>query len=273
MQQIFSPAPAALRPLFDVPHLDFVIDAICAGNSPALVWVDNPDVPRSAFVWDKTHGLYVGGDADNPAFYDSLRQFLTQTMLPGARDRELGIFKIYPANEGWIAKIPALFDGLPLNTRERSLFRLKGDVTSQSLNLPDGCRLQPITRDLLEDSGHAHRLELVGEIESCWNSLDLFFTRGFGFCVVGQAGEIACWCTAEYVSGKTCGVGVQTVEAYLKRGLATAAAQTFAHHCAAHGWTAYWDCWRANVPSVKVAEKTGFRKVEDYPIFVAVLEG
>src|SRR5688572_17978375 len=95
MRQIFSPAPTMLRPLFDVPHLRFVIDAMCAGNSPALVWVDNPDVPRSAFIWDKTHCLYLGGEADNKAFYDSLRLFLTQTLLPGARDRDIGIFKVY----------------------------------------------------------------------------------------------------------------------------------------------------------------------------------
>jgi hypothetical protein len=61
-----QPSPTlSLRSLFNLPHLGFVMDAITAGNSPGAIWVDDPTAPRSAFVWDTTHSLYLGGDANN----------------------------------------------------------------------------------------------------------------------------------------------------------------------------------------------------------------
>jgi hypothetical protein len=40
----------------------------------------------------------------------------------------------------------------------------------------------------------------------------------------------------------------------------------FAVHCAERGVTPHWDCWTSNLPSVAIAEKLGFHKVETYPI-------
>jgi hypothetical protein len=45
--------------------------------------------------------------------------------------------------------------------------------------------------------------------------------------------------------------------------------QAFATHCAANQITPHWDAWADNSPSVAVAEKTGFRKIESYSILVA----
>jgi GNAT superfamily N-acetyltransferase len=260
-----------LRPLFDVPHLGFVVDAMCAGNSPASVWLDDEINPRSAFIWDTTHSLYLGGDADNSAFNASLRNMLTETILPEGKARGLGIYKIYTANDGWASRLPDLFQTDSLLARERTLFKL--DPASQfSPENPPGFHVQRVDRALLADSQRPNAGRVVEEIQSCWTALDRFWTSGFGYCALTHVGEIAAWCTAEYVSGPTCGVGIETVEAFQGQGVGTLVARAFAQHCMTNGWTARWDSWSSNTPSVKVAEKTGFRKLLDYTISIYQLD-
>ena len=48
----------------------------------------------------------------------------------------------------------------------------------------------------------------------------------------------------------------------------TAATEAFLTHCATASITPHWDSWASNTPSVAVAEKTGFRKIETYSILV-----
>ena len=83
--------------------------------------------------------------------------------------------------------------------------------------------------------------------------------------------ELSPWCTAEYVSPGVCGVGIETLEPYQKRGLATVAAQTFVQHAMRLGWQVHWDSWLNNTPSIRVAEKAGFEKVTEYRNAVAQL--
>lgn len=50
-------------------------------------------------------------------------------------------------------------------------------------------------------------------------------------------------------------------------GFATLTASAFAGHCAERGVIPHWDAWSDNLPSVAVAEKLGFRKIETYSVF------
>lgn len=34
-------------------HLAFVREAVCSGNTPMKVWVDNNEQPTSVFMWDQ----------------------------------------------------------------------------------------------------------------------------------------------------------------------------------------------------------------------------
>ncbi|MEO8613177.1 MAG: GNAT family N-acetyltransferase [Chloroflexota bacterium] len=263
----------SLRPLFDVPHLSFVIDAMQAGNSPATLWVDDPQNPRSAFIWDTTHSLYLGGDTGNTAFVADLQKLLAETILPHGREHHFRIFKIYTAQDAWAVLVPDLFQAQNMPTRERSLFQLDpNNAQAQPANNLPGFRVERISRELLTEQTHPNADRVLEEIMSCWTALDNFWARGFGFCALADSDEIAGWCTAEYVSHQVCGVGIETVEAYQGQGVATLVANAFAQHCRADGWTAHWDSWASNFPSVNVAQKAGFRKVSDYSVQIYVFE-
>lgn len=259
------PAPTdKLLPLFEQPHLKFVMQAMIAGNSPALVWMD--DTNHSALIWDNTHCLYLGGDSENPKFNEAIRQIWAGIILPEARARHLGIFKLYTTHEGWIKQATRIFDK-PFQARERSLFVLdEGAVDKHPVVPPDGFRVVPINREFLAEASRANLNDLISEIEACWPSVEQFLANGFGVCVLSESDEVACWCTAEYVSYPRCGVGIETVEKFQRRGLATIAARVFAQNAVAKGWAVHWDSWSANLPSIKVAQKVGFQKLLDYSI-------
>lgn len=240
--------------LFTEPHLTFVIDAMSAGNSPAHMWVDDLEMPRAAFVWDGTHSLYIAGEAD-------FTPILANITLPPP------ITKIYAAHDQ--PTIERLFPQFTFQTRERVLFQLQQQGTvNWRERVSAGFVVRLIDEDLLLRQNLPNADHVLEEIESCWTALDRFFAHGFGYCVVGEA--IAAWCTAEYVSGKVCGIGIETVEAYQRRGFATLVASAFIEHCRKQHITAHWDAWASNTPSVAVARKIGLKQITSYNIYIGV---
>jgi RimJ/RimL family protein N-acetyltransferase len=258
----------AIRPLMAEagPHLALVSEAMIAGNSPAAIWVDNVDAPCTAVLWDTTHSVYLIGDADCVALDDFVKEYL----LPQASDKRLGILKLYYDDPQWQARIPHLFRGVELIERERAFFTLRQPAVGAPA-VPEGFRIQAITPTLLASPSLRNAEFVIEEILACWPSLERFWQNGFGFCLIGDEEEIACRCTAEYVSGDQCGIGIETLEAYQGRGFATVTTAAFVEHCHHSGIRPYWDSWAANVPSVRVAEKVGFERAVSYRVFVAVL--
>lgn len=255
-----------VRRFFSPPQLALVVEGMLAGNSPARIWVDDPIQPSAALIWDKAHCLYWLTAAATPAVLASFQNFFAQSLLPEAVHHGIHVFKVYDNGPAAAADLPTLFAPLILEDRERSFrtWNNSGAVIPASLP-PAGFQLQRIDRFLLEESGFENATAVRQEVELCWTSRDAFYNHGFGFCVV-QGQTIAGWCTAEYVSAGQCGTGIETIEAYQQRGLATVAAHAFVAHCLALGIVPHWDSWQTNTPSIRVAEKVGFRHMQDYTV-------
>lgn len=267
-----APTHPVLPTLFDVPYLRFVITAMEAGNSHALAWVDDTHTPTSALIWDKTHSLYFGGDAHNTTFNSTLRNFLIDTIIAEARQRAFGILKLYFANDDWHALITSLLPEIDIQEYGRVLYRLDPSADfSQPPRLPTHMRLEIIDSDLLQLQQLPGMAGLMEEIEDCWTSPEHFVDQAFGYCIIHDNDGIISWCTAEYFSPGVCGVGIETLEAYQRQGLATITARAFAQHALRLGWQVNWDCWLKNTPSVHVAKKAGFKRVTEYNIGLIVL--
>ncbi len=266
MESLVGERAGELVDLAGREHLQLVLAAVAAGNTPGEIWVDDAGAPRSALLWDRGHSLYLLGDAANERFVDAAAQWIAGELLPQGAVRGLGIFKLYRSDDAWMAHYDLLFPSLALRRMERSLFVLAPDgPLPPAPDLPAGLKLRAIDAALLAEAGLAHRADLTGEIASCWPSVERFLAHGFGVCAL-EGTTIAGWCTGETVSATRCGAGIETVEAYQQRGIGAALAAAWARHCQARGLTAWWDSWRANTPSVRVAEKSGFVPVYDYDV-------
>ncbi len=246
-----------VRHLFDSEHLSLVIDAIGAGNSPARVWVDGLTAPRAALIWDGSHSVYLAGSIERAGEW---RNLFDREVAPAGH----GVLKAYVTD----VAAETVFAGCPLRRRERVLYRGgRRSIPDWRTRLPDGFRISVIDERLTGRDTFANAVDVIAEIESCWESLSDFRRSGFGF-IAHDAQTIACWCTAEFVSGGKCGIGIETIPAYRGQGLATLTASAFLEHCAERAMTPHWDAWAHNLPSVAVAEKVGFEKVETYATYV-----
>jgi RimJ/RimL family protein N-acetyltransferase len=97
--------------------------------------------------------------------------------------------------------------------------------------------------------------------------VDAFLARCFGFCAVsGRA--IAGWCLSEYNQPGRCEVGIATVPAFRRQGIATALTGALVEHALGQGITAIgWHCFASNAPSVATAEKAGFARRREYDVY------
>ena len=259
-----------VRHLFDAEHLALVLDAVIAGNTPAQVWTDDSAAPRTALVWDGAHSVYLGGAEDR---LPEWRELFVREIVPAAH----GLVKAY-VSDAFAAAVRSgggsgatVLAGHRLQRRQRVLYRRPpGPIPALAQRLPAGFRISAIDDGYDELAALGNFADVRAEIESGWRSVDDFRRTGFGF-VAHDATTIACWCTSECVSDGRCGIGIETVPAYGGRGFATLTASAFVDNCVNRDSTAYWDAWSTNRPSIAVAEKLGFGRVETYSIFVVDL--
>lgn len=246
-----------VRHLFGGGHLALVIDAVVAGNSPARVWADDLEMPRTTLAWDGAHSIYLVGE---PGRGEACRDVFARDIAPAGQ----GIFKLHAS----AAAAATLLPGHRLRRRERVLYRNdRPSAAGWPRRLPAGFQVSAIHERLADLQALGNFAQVAAEIGSCWPSMASFLRAGFGFCA-HDAATIVCWCTAEYVSDGKCGIGIETEDAYRRRGFATLTAGAFAEHCAGRDIAPHWDAWSDNWPSVAVAERLGFRKVESYSVFV-----
>jgi len=257
-------------PLFKEPHLSLVIPSIAECNTPGRIWVDDPISPRTAFIWNMAHSFYLVGSPDDEGYNSAVEGLMHEQIIPEARKRELYIFKLYGSLEVWQAILKSfLFKKIERKARRFYAFKRRG-VDGPRGEIPYGFAMKRIDARFFRDYNLKYSNGLVDELSSSWDSLDDYLQRGFGFALV-HGEEVACWCAAEDVSKNKCGIGIETIPKYQRRGFATLTACTFVDHCASNGIAPHWDCWDDNIGSIRVAEKVGFEQVEKYDVLFGSL--
>lgn len=261
-----------VRSIFSMTkHLSFTVDAVIAGNSPGRLWVDDPNEPSIAFLWDGYHCYYFVGTTNNKKFNIALKKLLFKEIIPKAIENDHEIFKIEYYPKEWEPIVEEMLrEKLPVKNA-RKFFTLNKPMTPKwkDILLPD-FSVRKIGKNLLESDIKNVR-SIIDEINQCWNSVDDFIEEGFGFCLVykpkNREEEIQGWCTSEYLSEGKCGIGIETFHGYRKRGFATAMASAFVGYSLSVNIHPHWDAAKNNGASIRVAEKLGFSKIQDYEVY------
>jgi RimJ/RimL family protein N-acetyltransferase len=265
----------ALRPLFAAMPTAFFLEAMIAGNCAFRAWTgggpnpsaqvtDGTHLPQSALVWDGRSLLFPVGRADEAAFQDDLSFLFGEIILPQAGARGQDAFLFHTSSPEWDAVITPLLPGFTCNRYPRVIYEevqaAPGDWRER---VPHGFEVRPIDRRLLGRTSLEGMESLVEEIEECWPSRKRFLEKGFGAAVL-EGRKIVSRITAEYVYPGHVGIGIATEERYRGRGLAPLATAAFIEMCNQRGLAPHWDAWKNNLPSVRAAEKAGFRDSVEY---------
>jgi GNAT superfamily N-acetyltransferase len=270
-QLIYKLDPTMFRkvtPFLETMDYNLAPRAVIEGNAPGDVYVDDGVDPRAALI-HVGHRFYLVGTPDNEAFNGAVGGFFTETVYPQAIAEGKNMFVLYYAPDGWSDRLDAILPGKFPRQDMRQAYSLEGSRDVRPSPLPDGFVLRDVDRDLLNEDDLGNLDDLVEEVHSEAPSVDDFLANRFGVCVVHE-GALVGWCLSEYNCGDRCEVGIETVEEYRRRGIATAMATALARRAFSSGITHVgWHCWADNAGSIATALKAGFEKVRDYQVAFA----
>ena len=271
---------AQILPLFAGLDNGVYIRSAAAGHSRAAVWVDDPRRPQTAMVWNRLDSLFLAGSTADAGQRQAVRHVLEEVIVPGARAQHIPMLEVFWDGSQWeAALVSELLVGLPCQPVLFNSYRIDeqaAQAAQQQRAAIPSFGVQAIDADLLANWQMAHIETLRGWIESFWPSQADFLQHGFGYAALiqGANGEpsLASLCISVYAADPEYELGLATVEAYQRRGLATCLADTCVAHCLARGWTPVWHCFAQNAASAAVAKKVGFEKVLTYPIYRCSLD-
>jgi hypothetical protein len=256
MQEIMLDRSDVLANYLRGPHIELVVQAALAGNSAAQLWeIRQPEGSTLIILWDQGNNvLYLCGELVAESAQRELTALIHTSIRPQALQLRRAYFKTCALTPLIEPLLEPLFQGIALRELPTLLYTL---TDARPAPAAEGIQLLPIDRTLLSNTSLNNTEHIRNEIQWMWPSEERFYAKGFGWAATLES-QIVCWCTAEYLSAERCGIGITTVPAFERRGIATATAGKFVHEALQRGMTPYWECRADNIGSIRVAEKLGF---------------
>jgi RimJ/RimL family protein N-acetyltransferase len=177
-------------------------------------------------------------------------------------------FGLYYGSRLWETYFQAIGEGLEMRSAKRAYYGLSAAPSQQQLVFPSTWRLRKIDETMLAAQDLENLTELLTEIHSESTSPADFLSRKFGYCMQEDSRLIG-WCLSEYNHGDRCEVGIETLAAYQRRGVASSTASALIVEAIAHGITTVgWHCWRDNSASSALARKLGGVLTAEYSVLL-----
>jgi RimJ/RimL family protein N-acetyltransferase len=257
----FDSVTTAVEPL----HYHLWVRAIIDGYIPGRIWAADT---TTALIWDTRYTYYLSGVEDNHEFNAALDGLIFDTIAPEAIKKGIRMyFVICPPN--WEKKIlnnEVLVDRFPKRIKRCYYMLDKKVEVNWKDKIPAGYTMESVDKNLLDRIDLENIDILCEEIDDIITSVDEFIRKEFvGYCLVYKDKEIVSW-SLSFMYGSSHEFTVQTVEEYQQRGFGTLTTAALIDYCLFHNAASIgWHCGQENVPSIKLAEKVGFKRTKhDY---------
>lgn len=254
---------ARVHSLFEEVTYHLAVVTVLAGNVPGRIYVDDPVNPETAILISfNKYRIYVSGSPKQNMLGDIIHMLFTES--PGD---SYGFLIYYNGSAAWKQTFEQLLKQQESFSGSRQFYRLREPSRQWNKPLPQNITIGQIDEAMVIDATLANRHLLFDEIHAESPSLEHFFRQNFGFSA--QDGhQLVAWCLAEYHYQSRYELGIETLEAYQHKGIATHLTSAVIKHAFSKGATEIgWHCWAANKPSIATALKAGFEKVLDYPVY------
>ncbi len=239
-------------------QLKMVLDSISEGNTEGVLWKDD----ESYILWDEGNiVLYIFGESSSRS-REGFHSFFEEEIREEAER-----YSYVKVNDltGRVNK--SSFSDIEFRDLEKYFYGYQGEDLADKKSSVNDLSIRDIDRQFLEEEGLENLDRVEEEIEWMWPSLERYHERGFGKAALLKE-EVVCWCTAEYVSESKCGIGIETLESHRRKGIATGTAASFVRDCSDRNMTPYWECSASNEASVKLAERLGFERMDEYRVWL-----
>ncbi|MDQ0350318.1 GNAT superfamily N-acetyltransferase [Alkalibacillus filiformis] len=240
-----------LAPLFK--DFDDTVVLSCLQGHMGSAYVDDLNHPTVAQIIVGIFVFYAGDhDADEA---NELLQNLPEFTLATVKTEE------------WRKKFETLHKGSFEKIKRYEFYKnpnhLNQDYIKKYLtHIPEEYELKPIDLTIAEDPT-LH--ELSEDFIAQFNSTNDFVERGMGFAMLHK-GKVVCGATSFSIYDDGIEIEVATHPDYRGKGLATITASALILECLNRGFYPSWDA--ANMESVKLAEKLGYKFKTEYETYV-----
>jgi RimJ/RimL family protein N-acetyltransferase len=253
----------SVHSLFEEMPCHLAVVTVLAGILPGRIYVDDPASSGTAIlIPSNQHRVYVSGEPSPRLLADVIHLLFTESL-----EESYGCVVYYDASHTWKQTLEYVLQKQEAMSSWRQFYRLRDSSSLAPRTLPEHITIGHIDETMVGASPLVNRQDLLEEILSESPSLEHFFRQNFGF--YAQDGQqLVAWCLAEYHYQGRYELGIETIEAYQRQGIATHLAEAVIKHAFAQGATEIgWHCWAKNTPSIATALKLGFEKVRDYPVY------
>ena len=254
-----------VQSLFEELKYNLITRAVIEGTSPGRIYADSVAHPRTAFMCT-VEGYYLAGHSNNDEFNAFLNRLIFERIFAGdtvRKDETDVAIGFYP--NSWEDKMPRIFQGrIPLTTARRHYVCSDLEVDNWKGHVPEGFQVRRIDEKLLGMSSSEIPDHVISWMKTNWGSVSSFVEKGFGFCTL-HGKNIVSWSLTDCVSGNACEIGIHTCEDYRRKGLAALTATAAVDYALSKGFGYVgWHCDEYNLPSIKTAEKVGFKLERKY---------
>ncbi len=257
-----------VRSLFQALEFQLMSVAVLDDNRSGKVFADDPTNPQTAFIFTPQVWCYLAGNPDNDSFNRALNQAI---YAGGIFDKGVDVLFLACHPESWEEQLVVALgrQPIPMCRRYYVCRELKYDWRA---NVPDGFSVHRIAEALLNRPGLIIPRPVKDWMEE-WGSITNFLERGFGFVTIhDDSNKVVSWSLADGISGNTCEIGIFTISAFRRRGLATITTAAVVDYALSNGWMVGWDCAEDNLNSIRTAEKVGFEKERNHIKYYVLLK-
>lgn len=253
---------ASVHSLFEKMTYHLAALTVLTGISPGRIYVDNPASPGTAIlIPSNRHRVYVSGEPEPRLLADVIHLLYQES---GEESYKFVMY--YDTSHPWKQTLEHALQKQEIGSGWRQYYYLREPSLKAPSPLPEHIAIGRIDERMVGDTTLVNRDLLLEEIHSESPSLERFLRQNFGFCAL-DGHQLIAWCLAEYHYQSRYELGIGTIEAYQRQGIATHLAVAVSRHAFAQGATEIgWHCWATNAPSVSTALRVGFEKALDYPV-------
>jgi RimJ/RimL family protein N-acetyltransferase len=255
------------RHVYEGLSYNLVIYSVIEKNTNGRVYSDDPRNPRTSLLWNCQDALLLEGSPYNNNFNLELAEVIRKQIIPDAASKRIPVLSLHYFPDQWHKAIEnTILQYLHPEKSHRNLYWFRSLRVDWRREIPAGIHMQRIDSSLLEQRQLKNYQDMCAWIDSYWHTQGDFLKKGVGYCLL-KGDTILSWAVSVYVGGQNCELGLATIPPYRNRGYATLTAAACVEYCVENKIVPHWHCDKNNTPSITVAEKVGFEKVMEYPVY------
>lgn len=241
-------------------QLSFVY-SVLEGNQDGEVFADNCTTPNIALVHFGLGLLYIIANGNSS---DNIKK-MCNWIINDFHTKAPSLILLSP--------IPSIQNEIKESLKNKVIestrisFTFSKDKFLSNLNwnnkIPKGLVMKSIDKEIVFKVFEKQR----PSIKMFWRTAEKFLKNGFGFVILDKD-EIASIAYSACIGNKMVEIDIYTYEKYRGRGLSLLTSSALIEYCINNGYKPNWDCDKKNIASIKIANKLGYTKFDEYSLLV-----